>query len=181
MFEPSTDKRPAAGGWAVYVLAAVLVVLQLVFGAHIDVFGASPDFLLVLGAAVALLHGPRAGCAAGFACGLLFDLAGSGPVGLSALLGCIAGYALGAGRRNAFSEGWRAPLAAFAVAALAYNALYFCLLLALGTGVALGWAALARVLVGTVLDVAVAAVVFAVMARLCASGQTAGPGGVHLR
>lgn len=163
------------------MLAVVLVVLQLIFGAHIDVFGASPDFLLVLSATVALRGGPRAGCAAGFVCGLLSDLLGSGPVGLSALLGCVGGYALGTSRRGGFADGWRGPLAGFATMSAAYNVLYFCLLLAFGTGVTLGWAAVGRLLAATVLDVAVAALAFAFLARFSGPGQATGPGGLHLR
>lgn len=167
--------------WAIYVYAFVLVVLQLVLGGQVKVFGASPDFLLVLAATVALAYGSRTGCVAGFACGLLFDLAGSGPVGLSALLGCVAGYALGRGadQRSPLGDGWRPPLASFAVVAALYNALYLALLLALGEAGVPEWAMLGRLAAAVALDVAVAAAAFAVASRVLVP-RAPGPGGMPL-
>lgn len=171
--------RPrGGGGWGVYAYAAALVVLQLVFGGQVTLFGASPDILLVLAATLALAYGSRVGCVAGFACGLLFDLVGSGPVGLSSLLGCAAGYALGrsADQRSALGDGWRAPLASFAVVDALYNALYLALLLALGEAGTPEWAMLGRLAAAVALDVAVAAAAFAVAARVVAPRPSASGG-----
>ena len=67
----------------------VLVVLQLVLGGHLKLFGASADFLLVIVGLLALMRGDVTGCVAGFVCGLAFDLLGSGMVGLTAILGVL--------------------------------------------------------------------------------------------
>ncbi len=156
----------ASGGGRLtaYVLATVFVLLHLVLGNHISVFGAKPGFLLVLTASLAFMYGSRVGCIAGFACGLLFDLTGTGTVGLSSLLGSVAGYALGYRQRNAFSDGWKAPLMEFSLSALAYNALYYVCLLMVSVGFAADGGAVTRIVITTVLDIVVAWVAFAVLA-----------------
>lgn len=173
--------RSRSSGWAIYVYAFVMVVLQLVLGGQIKVFGASPNFLLVLAATLALVYGSRTGCIAGFACGLLFDLAGSGPVGLSSLLCCVAGYVLGRGadQRSLLGDGWRAPLVNFAVVAALYNVLYLALLLALGGVGVPELAMLGRLVAAVAFDVALGAVAFAVVARIVPP-RTSGPGGMPL-
>ena len=117
----------------------VLVVLQLVLGGHLKLFGASADFLLVIVGMLALMRGDVTGCVAGFVCGLAFDLLGSGMVGLTALLGSVLG---------------------FAVADLALNVAYLIFLTILGVLDVGGWAVLGRVIASTVADVAVAAITF---------------------
>lgn len=164
MFGSSTAARQT-GRLAPYVLSAIFVLLHLIFGTHISVFGAKPGFLLVLAACFAFLFGSRAGCIAGFGFGLLFDLTGTGTVGLSPLFCCVAGYALGYRQRNAFADGWKAPLVEFSLAALAYNALYYAALLMFSTGVTLDGVALARIVVSTIIDAALAAVTFWLLAR----------------
>ena len=148
-----------------YVLVAVFGLLHLVLGNHLSVFGAKPGFLLVLTACLAFLYGSRAGCIAGFACGLLFDLTGAGVVGFSSLLGSVTGYALGYRQRNAFAEGWKAPLLEFSVAALAYNALYYACLLTVSAGVAVDGGAALRITLTTALDIALAVIPFSVLAH----------------
>lgn len=154
-----------------YALVALFVLLQLVLGNHISVLGAKPNFMLVLAAALAFMYGSRTGCIAGFACGLLADLTGAGPVGLQALLGCIVGYVLGRNRRNVFVDGWTAPLGELAVAALVYNAAQFALLLMFAAGVSLDWSVVGRIVGSTLLDLVVGAPTFAILGRLCGEGS----------
>ncbi len=153
----------AAGRLTPYVLAGVFALLHLVLGSHVSLFGAKPGFLLVLTACFSFLYGSRAGCIAGFVCGLVFDLTGSGTVGLSSLLGSVTGYALGYRQRNTFTDGWKAPLLEFSAAALAYNVLYYVCLLMVSADVTVGTGAVARIALTTVLDIAVAAVTFVVL------------------
>lgn len=154
-----------------YVLVALFVLLHLILGNHISVMGAKPSFMVVLTAALAFMYGSRAGCIAGFACGLLADLTGTGPVGLQALLGCIMGYALGRNQRNMFVDGWTGSLGEFAVAALVYNAAQFALLLMFAAGVSLDWSVVGRIAGSTVLDLVVALPTFALLGRLCGEGS----------
>lgn len=174
-----TRRRPQTSGLGMWATCAVLGLLQLLLGGHIDLFGAAPDFLFALTCLVAFVYGSRAGCVAGFVCGLTFDLLGAGPVGVSALLGCVAGYALALGGRSLVSEGVGEVAPVYCAAAFAYNVLTMVLLAVLGTGVELCWAAVGRVLAATALDVAVGLAAFAV-ARRCVKPQGISSGGFHL-
>jgi rod shape-determining protein MreD len=84
--------------------ADVAKVVAVVFGAAIvqtavvaslDVGAGSPDLLLVVVIAVALLRGSIAGAAAGFFGGLLVDTASLDTLGLTSLLLTVAGYWVG--------------------------------------------------------------------------------------
>ena len=57
--------------------------------------GAHPDLLWLLPITAALLDGPETGAIVGFWAGLAFDLVLPTPFGLSALVGCVLGYAVG--------------------------------------------------------------------------------------
>ena len=172
---PSPDRlRPSRAVWA---CVAVLSLLHLLLAGQASIGGATPGFLLVATCVVAVCRGQFDGTVAGFALGLAFDLTGSGPVGLSALLGSATGFALGSACRGGLDAGWRPPLAACAVALLAYNLVYPLFLIAFGEGVELGWALVARVVASTVVDALVCG------ACLWALSRGAGPrtsGGLRL-
>ena len=82
-------------------LCAILVVLAVVIEvsvlAPLPFPGATPGLVLVTVAAIAFAFGPVTGSAAGFAAGLLLDLAppASGTIGVSALILTLVGFALG--------------------------------------------------------------------------------------
>ncbi len=162
---PKQERRPAT------ILGVVLVLVELVFSGHLTVFGLPPHFMLVLTAALALTFGSRAGCVSGFCLGMLVDLLGSGPVGLSALLYCAGGYLLGRSERNVFADGWRAPTLAMAVLSLACNVLYLVLLFFTGTSIGLAGGVVGTVVASTLVDAAIGAIVMAIMARVYSSGQ----------
>lgn len=61
----------------------------------LSVGGVTPDFPLLVIALVALRRGPEAGCLAGFAAGLLQDLAGGGLLGVQAMAKALAGFGFG--------------------------------------------------------------------------------------
>ena len=164
--------------WPVRITFGVLVVLQLIFGGNLSLFGASPDFLLVCAAAVALMRGSKAGCIAGFVCGLVFDLLGAGPVGVSALLCCAMGFVLGLEERDRFLDGWIAPLVAFLPAAFVYNVLYLVLVFIAGTGLTFELAVFARIFAATLFDGVVAAAAFAVFSSYATSQVSSG--GLHI-
>ncbi|MBS5449625.1 MAG: rod shape-determining protein MreD [Coriobacteriia bacterium] len=168
--DTSTNRRHMA------VTCVVLVLAHLVLAPHVQVFGAVPGFLLVLTACLACLGGARTGTLAGFVLGLLFDLTGAGPVGLSALLCAVAGYALGNARPGMLAEGWRTPLALFAACALAYNVLYLVFLLVFGTSLDGGWALVGRVVAGTAVDVVVGFVALFVLNRVLGSRRLTSDG-----
>lgn len=168
------DRKTVVGG-----VCAVLVLLQLVLGGHIDVFGAAPDFMFALTCTVALAFGPSVGCVAGFAAGLLFDLLGGGVVGISALLGCVAGFVLGATGRDAVTDSASSTAFACVAVAFAYNFLQMFVLFLLGVGVELCAEAALCACAGSVLDALVAVAACAAVRRLVRD-KGAASGGLRL-
>ncbi|GJF28482.1 hypothetical protein KNE206_11820 [Kitasatospora sp. NE20-6] len=83
------------------LLSAVLLLLGLVIQVSVlgrlQLPGATPDLLMLVVVGLALVHGPAGGCLAGFAAGLLADLAppSDHAVGRFALVLCLVGYAAG--------------------------------------------------------------------------------------
>jgi rod shape-determining protein MreD len=77
-----------------FVIFVVLMVQQTVMVA-LRIGGAHPDLLWLLPITAALLDGPETGAIVGFWSGLAFDLVLPTPFGLSALVGCLLGYAVG--------------------------------------------------------------------------------------
>ena len=76
------------------VIFLVLMVQQTVMLA-LRVGGAHPDLLWLLPSTAALIDGPETGAIVGFWSGLAFDLVLPTPFGLSALVGCLLGFATG--------------------------------------------------------------------------------------
>ncbi len=77
-----------------FVIFIVLMVQQTVMVA-LRVGGAHPDLLWLLPITAALIDGPETGAIVGFWAGLAFDLVLPTPFGLSALVGCLLGFATG--------------------------------------------------------------------------------------
>jgi len=76
------------------VIFLVLMVQQTVMLA-LRVGGTHPDLLWLLPITAALIDGPETGAIVGFWSGLAFDLVLPTPFGLSALVGCLLGFATG--------------------------------------------------------------------------------------
>ena len=77
-----------------FVIFVALMVQQTIMVA-LRVGGAHPDLLWLLPITAALLDGPETGAIVGFWAGLAFDLVLPTPFGLSALVGCLLGFATG--------------------------------------------------------------------------------------
>ena len=96
------------------VIFIVLMVQQTVIVA-LRIGGAHPDLLWLLPITAALLDGPETGAIVGFWAGLAFDLVLPTPFGLSALVGCLLGYAVGSLTTAADPRAtWLKPVAALA-------------------------------------------------------------------
>ena len=163
---PSSHEGRARGTRACTAVTAACLVLQLVLGGHISLFGAVPDFLLVAVFFLSLRRGSFAGVVSGFALGLVFDLLGAGTVGLSALVGCVFGYVCSRACKPAlFGEPLHAA-AAFLIAAFVYNMACVGLMAVLGMVEASLGQVVGRAMCSAALDGLVALVVFALHAWL---------------
>ena len=102
------------------VLAAVL--LQVTFFSYISIFGVSPDFVVVVIAAIGLLGGALIGAVTGFAAGLLLDVALLEILGVSSLVLLSVGYLAGRYRESFEIDSAFAPAAVTGALALLASA-----------------------------------------------------------
>lgn len=77
------------------LIAFATVILQVSGLGSIHVLGAAPNLIPLGVAGVAIYAGSIPGAAMGFGTGLLLDLAVGSPVGVSSLVLCAVGYAVG--------------------------------------------------------------------------------------
>ena len=94
------------------------VALQVSVAAQLPIDGAMVDVILVGTIGAALAGGPEAGAAMGFICGLLIDLLGAGPVGLTALVYTLVGYGVGVAQAGVLRSSRLIPIVTAGVAAL---------------------------------------------------------------
>lgn len=100
------------------VIILVLVV-QLCLLDGIQIHGAHPDAMLLLGIAAGMARGPERGAAVGFAAGLLEDMFVPTPIGFSALAFTIVGFAVGTIQTGLIRPSWwLGPLTAIAASAV---------------------------------------------------------------
>lgn len=85
---------PSVGG-RIAVLVFVASILQVSVFSGFTIGGGGPDVLLVVLVSIALLRGAAAGAVAGFAAGLIVDVATMGTLGLTSLLLTLVGYWVG--------------------------------------------------------------------------------------
>jgi rod shape-determining protein MreD len=102
------------------VVVVLTLLVQTTLGLDLRVAGAHPDLMVLLPIAAGLAAGPREGAGVGFAAGIAADLFLPTPFGLSALVYCLVGFAVGfATRAMDRSTWWLAPGAALAASAVA--------------------------------------------------------------
>jgi rod shape-determining protein MreD len=101
-----TDDRFGVA-WRGGVLIFAALVAQVV-AAELDAFDAIADLMLLLPLAAGSLAGPDRGATFGFAAGLAYDLAllPDTPIGLSALVYAVVGYAVGVGAGWVMEPRW---------------------------------------------------------------------------
>jgi len=103
-------------------LARATLVVFVVLGVQhslldaVRVDGAHPDAMLLLPVAAGYAAGPDRGAIFGFFSGLAADLFLPTPFGLSALVGCLLGYATGVATRGLVRSSWWLPPAVAAAA-----------------------------------------------------------------
>jgi rod shape-determining protein MreD len=149
---------------AALVFAAV--VLQSAIVGSIDIFGGTPDLLLVTLVAVALLRGAIWGAAVGFAAGLLFDIANLGRLGETSLLLTLAGYWIGRYGETTGRDRTHAPLLSVALVTVLYAVGALALHVVLGDPVDAGNVLVRALIPGVLLNLILAFPVYALVRRV---------------
>lgn len=118
------------------ILALVLIATLLHVGvfSQLRVFGVIPETLLLVTVLAALETGPNVGVSLGFVAGLAYAITDlDAPLGLAALLFCLAGWVVGVIRDYAFPGAGRVPFALVIASSVVVTASHG-LLLAAGRG-----------------------------------------------
>ena len=147
------------------VLGAVLLALQLGVAPNIGILGGRANLALVFVGCTCLGGDVRSAPALGFCAGLLYDLAGTGPIGLMALLLTLLGWFLAASDRPGPADDLGGAMALFVPAAVLVGVVYAVVLLALGVSSSPVDALLLRALPGAALDCACFALAGMALAR----------------
>ena len=141
---------------AIVLVAAVLQVTVL---GGFEIGGGSPDLLLVVVVAIALLRGALTGATVGFLGGLLADTATLQMLGVTSLLLTVAGYWAGRYGETTGRDRSHAPLLAVGVVTVLYAVcaliLHFVLGHEVGIGRVLGWSLLWAVVSNVLLTIPV--------------------------
>jgi rod shape-determining protein MreD len=103
------------------LLALLLHTLVL---SRLRVAGVTPDLMLLLAVAGGITGGPERGAVLGFVSGLVIDLFLQTPLGLSALVFSVVGYAVGTVHTGVLRSAWWIPVLTALVASAAGEALY---------------------------------------------------------
>src|SRR5436305_2559064 len=106
------------------LILLLFLVVELTVLDRLRVFGAGPDAMLLLAVVAGIVGGPRVGALLGFAAGILLDLFLETPMGLSALVFCLVGYAVGNIQGGVLRASWWIPVVTTLVAAAAGELLY---------------------------------------------------------
>jgi rod shape-determining protein MreD len=102
----------------------LFLVVELTVLDRLRVFGAGPDIMLLLAVMAGIEGGPRVGALFGFAAGITLDLFLETPMGLSALVFCLVGYAVGNIQGGVLRAAWWIPIVTTFVASVAGVLLY---------------------------------------------------------
>ena len=100
------------------------LVLHLVVLSRLRVAGVMPDLMLLVGIAAGLTGGPSRGAAVGFVSGLALDLFLQTPLGLSALVFTLVGFAVGTLETGILRASWWIPVVIAFVASAAGELLF---------------------------------------------------------
>jgi rod shape-determining protein MreD len=97
----------------------LFLIIEVTVLDRLRVFGAGPDVMLLLAVVAGIVGGPRVGALLGFAAGIILDLFLETPMGLSALVFCLVGYAVGSIQGGVLRAAWWIPIVTTLVASVA--------------------------------------------------------------
>lgn len=98
------------------LLLFVALIVHTTLLPDLRIVGVMPDLMLLLPIAAGLEAGPTYGAVVGFASGMLADLVLQSPLGLSALVFTVVGYAVGVTKAGILRDTWWFPAAVALVA-----------------------------------------------------------------
>jgi rod shape-determining protein MreD len=148
------------------LLLVAAVLLQVSVVAQITLFGGSADLIPLAVAALALYGGSVAGAAAGFSAGLLLDLALGMNLGGSSLALTGVGYGVGRFAELRDVSHGLLPIAVAAAASAGYDLVYGAITFMLDLEAAVSALVLREMLVGMLLNAAIALPAFALVRRV---------------
>ena len=153
-------RLPSPGTWAAALFLALLALVQTSVLPYFEILGAQPSLVLVCVVILATMQVGTRALGWGFGGGLIVDLFSAAPLGTNALLFTLIAYLAGSGFGGVDRANVVIPVAAVALATVAY---YPSVLLALQLqGVDIAWAAHlpARLWPAIVVNLAAAAVLY---------------------
>jgi rod shape-determining protein MreD len=151
------------------LLVLATVVLQLAVVTQITVLDADADLFPLVALSVGLLAGPIPGATCGFLLGLLADMALLQTLGVTSLLLIGVGYMAGRYREMRDASHKLVPVVGAAIATLAYSISFSLVQFLLGVESPVSPLVIREILVGALVNAAVAMPVFAAVRRLLRS------------
>lgn len=156
--------------WRVAILSVVVVFVQISVVSEVPVFGVSIDLSPLLVAFTGLLCGSMLGALAGFAVGLLIDLALMQMLGVTSLTFTIIGYWAGRLRELRDPQAALTPLLVGASAAAGAMIGYSLIEFLLGVDAPVSLELLREIVVGVLVDTLVALPLWALVRRCLIGG-----------
>ena len=153
-------------GLTIAGLIGAAALLQSTVFSSLEIAGGTPDLLLVTLLGISLLRGSIVGAIAGFAGGLVLDVANMGTLGVTSLLLALAGYWTGRYGETTGRDRTHAPFLAVVVLTILVTAGGVALHFMLGDEVSARHAFLDTLLPELALNLIIAAPVFALCRRL---------------
>jgi rod shape-determining protein MreD len=161
--------------WRVALLSVVVVFVQIGVVSEVPIFGVSVDLSPLLVAFTGLLCGSMVGAITGFAVGLLLDLSLVQTLGITSLVFTLIGYGAGRLRELRDPQAALTPLlvgtAAAACATVGYSLFEFLL----GVDAPVSLELLREIVIGVLIDTALALPMWALVRRCLIGGLSEDP------
>lgn len=156
--------------WRLAVLSVVVVLVQISVISDVPVFGVSIDVSPLLVAFAGLLCGSVIGALTGFAVGLLIDLTLMQTLGVTSLTFTLVGYSAGRLRELRDPQAALTPLLVGAAAAAGSMLGYSLIEFLLGVDAPVSFELVREIVVGTIVDTAVAIPMWMLVRRSLTGG-----------
>lgn len=148
------------------ICSAIIVVIQIIFAPILTIFSVVPSFIVAFVLVLSVLRRPDSTYGYAFVLGLVADLLSQTPVGLTSLLLLAITFVLSRVFEVLDDTSITMPLIAFAAAIFVFEFVFMLVLLIVGYQGGFIELFLQRVLLATVMNVVIAALLFVIMRRL---------------